>query len=139
MTRIERIPEYRIVVPGKAVSFRSPHARDYKKRVRRVARRVIPRAATDSKVEVRIDYFHESKRRFDMDNVAKCVIDALTGIAYEDDKQVRLQDAQAHSLTEVVYLEDGPVDLVKPLVEHNEYLFVRVRQPRVRGRRSRKK
>lgn len=30
-----------------------------------------------------------SKRRIDLDNCAKVALDALNGIAYEDDKQVR--------------------------------------------------
>lgn len=63
-----------------------------------------------------------------MDNVAKCVLDALNGIAYVDDRQVPRQSAHAHNLRERFTLSGGPVDLIKPLVAHAEYVFVRVRE-----------
>ncbi len=34
---------------------------------------------------------------------------------------------RAYDLTEPFWLSDGPVDLIKPLARHTEYLFVRVR------------
>jgi hypothetical protein len=62
-----------------------------------------------------------------MDNVAKCVLDALNGVAYIDDQLATLQSARAHDLRKRVQIADGPVDLVKPLRDHAEYLFVRIR------------
>lgn len=79
-------------------------------------------------MEVLLDYFHTVRRRVDMDNVAKCVIDALNRVAYADDRQVVHQYSRAHDLTKRLRLPGGPVDLVKPLAEHTEYLFVRVRE-----------
>jgi len=136
MTRITHAVERRFVVPGRAVSFRSPHSKAYKKRVRKIARPVFTRRLTRHQFDVFIDYFHASRRIFDMDNVAKCILDSLTGIAYLDDLQVRLQSSQAHDLNSQIVLEGGPVDLVKPLEKHSEYLFVRVRET---GRRRRKR
>ena len=127
MTRITRAIERRFVVPGRAVSFRSPHALRYKKLVRSVAHGTFPRTVSTRPFEVFLDYFHSAPRRVDMDNVAKCVLDALTGIAYVDDQQVQHQASQSHDLTRPLFLQGGPVDLVKPLAEHTEYLFVRVR------------
>ena len=127
MISILHCTEYRIVIPGRAVSFRSPHAKDYKNRVRKAAKKVLPESVTVQSVEVRIDCFHRTKRRFDMDNVAKCILDALNGLAYLDDRQVKLQSSVAHSLREPVHIRGGPVDLVKPLRHHDEYLFIRVR------------
>lgn len=127
MTRTTRAVEHRFVVPGKAVSFRSPHAPRYKKLVRSLARRTFPRTASAQPLEVCLDYFHRAPRRVDMDNVAKCVLDALNGIAYVDDQQVQHQASQSHDLTRPLLLQGGPVDLVKPLAEHTEYLFVIVR------------
>ncbi len=62
-----------------------------------------------------------------MDNVAKCVLDALIGLAYVDDQQVTEQLSQAHDLRRVIRIAGGPLDLVKPLVKYETYLFVRVR------------
>ena len=33
----------------------------------------------------------------------------------------------AHNLTDIVTITEEPVDLVKSLIQHDEYLFVRVR------------
>jgi hypothetical protein len=62
-----------------------------------------------------------------MDNIAKCVIDALNGIAYTDDQLARLQSARAHNIAKRVTIGGGPVDLVKPLRRYRDYLFVRIR------------
>ena len=129
MVQILNALEYRFVVPGRAISFRSPKANSYKAAVVRAAAPALPRVPKDMPVEVRLDYFHMSPRRFDMDNVAKCVIDALNGRAYNDDRLVRLQSSRAHDITKRVDIRGGPVDLVKPLREHRDYLFVRIRVP----------
>ncbi len=140
MTRVTHAVERRFVVPGRAVSFRSPSADAYKRQVRAIARRIFPGRPTSRPIDVFVDYFHATRRRVDMDNVAKCILDSLNGIAYVDDRQVRRQTAQSYDLRSSVILGAGPVDLVKPLLRHSEYLFVRVRDvPGVRrkGRRRR--
>ena len=127
MTRSEKVPEYRFIVPGKAESFRSRYASVYKKRIKTITQGLFPAPQQKIRFDVLIDYFHLQSRRFDMDNVAKCVLDALNGVAYADDQQVRRQVSEAHDLRRVVILPDGPIDLIKPLKEHDTYLFVRVR------------
>ncbi len=127
MTRIEHVPEYRFVIPGKAESFRSPSAMAYRERIREIAKALFPEPTPKTRVVVWLDYFHTKRRRFDMDNVAKCVLDALTGLAYVDDRQVTEQLSQAHDLRHVIRIPGGPLDLVKPLVKYETYLFVRVR------------
>jgi Holliday junction resolvase RusA-like endonuclease len=127
VVRIIGAREYRFVVPGSAVSFRSRNARAYKRKVRRAAAGSLPRTPVATPVELRLDYFHPLPRKCDMDNVAKCVLDALNGVAYIDDQLATLQSARAHDLRKRVQIADGPVDLVKPLRDHAEYLFVRIR------------
>jgi hypothetical protein len=78
-------------------------------------------------LEIRLDYFHTHERRLDMDNVSKCVLDGLNGIAYTDDRLAKVQTSRSHDLRTRVDLQGGPVDLVKPLRRYSEYLFVRVR------------
>lgn len=39
-------------------------------------------------LEVEIWFWMESRRRVDVDNLAKCVLDALNGILWDDDDQV---------------------------------------------------
>ncbi len=127
-TRVYRATEYRLVVPGRAVSFRSKHAKSYKDLVSRLAFSLFSAPASGEEMEVRIDYFHSSRRDMDMDNIAKCILDALNGIAYVDDQQVSLQSAAAHSLLSIVNLPQGPVDLVKPLAQFEEYTMIRIRK-----------
>ena len=127
MSYSHSITEYRVVVPGRAVSFRSRKARAYKDLVRNMAQSIFPVPLSERSVEVRIDYFHTTRRRVDMDNVAKCVMDALNGMAYLDDRQAKLQSSNAHYLQAPVRIYGGPIDLIKPLNEHEEYVFIRVR------------
>jgi Holliday junction resolvase RusA-like endonuclease len=124
---IVRAPEYRFVVGGEAISFRSPLAKAYKRTVRRAARGCVPTEPIGDPLEFRLDYFHSQRRRFDMDNVAKCVLDALNGVAYVDDRLARVQSATAHDLRRRFEIHGGPVDLVKPLHDYDDYLFVRIR------------
>ena len=126
MIRIVKAAEYRFVVPGKAVSFRSHRAEEYKRKVRESARGLF-KGPRKGSLDVRLDYFHTTGRRMDMDNISKCVLDSLTGLAYVDDQQVVLQSSVAHDLTTDVQIADGPVDLVKPLQFYSDYLFVRLR------------
>ncbi len=99
----------------------------YRERIREIAKALFPEPTPKTRVVVWLDYFHTKRRRFDMDNVAKCVLDALTGLAYVDDRQVTEQLSQAHDLRHVIRIPGGPLDLVKPLVKYETYLFVRVR------------
>jgi Holliday junction resolvase RusA-like endonuclease len=128
MRQLHKFSEYRIVLLGKAVSFRSPKAGVYKSLIQDAANRIFVKPIVGDIVEVRLDYFHLSRRRMDMDNIAKCVLDALNGIAYIDDRQVRLQSAEAYSLASVIRITQGVVDLIKPLAQHEEYLFIRIRE-----------
>ena len=119
------IPEFRLVVPGKPESFRTKRAVSYKKRVRQMAQNVFALPLL-GRVHVFLDYFHTRRRRMDMDNLSKCILDALTGVAYLDDRQVFLQSSVDHDLTSVTRIS-GCVDLVKPLADFEEYVFVRIR------------
>jgi Holliday junction resolvase RusA-like endonuclease len=128
MTKIFHNREYRVVVPGKAESFRMASAREYKEKVRKIASNVFTKVIPHKKVEMRINYFHPEERRMDMDNVAKCIMDALIGIAYKDDRQVSLQQSSSHFLKKTFRIDNEPVDIVKPLEQFNEYVIVRIRE-----------
>ena len=121
-------PEYRIIVPGKPESFRTRRSGEYKRKVQHAARQLFSHPLKGP-VRVIIDYFHVRKRRMDMDNVSKCILDALNGLAYADDRQVGLHKGTDHDLRQWVSLSDS-VDLIKPLAEHDEYVIVRIRKKR---------
>jgi Holliday junction resolvase RusA-like endonuclease len=132
--------EYRLLMPGRPVSFRSRHAGAYKQSIRGIAERVLPKDPPKGMVSVHIDYFHATKRRFDMDNVAKTIMDALSGIAYFDDVVVSKQGSRAYYLGDPVFLLGEPLDLVKPLQQYEEYTVVRlIYLPSTRPGRGRKR
>jgi Holliday junction resolvase RusA-like endonuclease len=127
MNRVIHNREYRFAVPGIAASFRTKSSKKYKLRIKKEAKKLFKRPLLNMNIEIRIDYFHIGKRKFDMDNVAKSVLDALNKIAYLDDKQASLQSAEAHYLGAFIRLHGGPVDIVKPMKYYPNYTFIRLR------------
>ncbi len=117
--------EYRLVIPGKPESFRSRHAKKFKLRIKEIAQTI--RTPIKDSVLVFIDYFHYDKRNMDVDNITKCVLDALNGIAYHDDKQVINQYSRSHRTNGYQAIDDLPVEAILPLMHYSEYLFIRIR------------
>jgi len=120
--------EYRIVIPGNAISFRVPASREYKNHVAKCAADVITAPITRGSVEVRITYFHSDEVKSDMDNISKCIMDALNGVAYDDDKRVRFQDSERYDLRHRLYIQHLPLDAIKALSEHKVFVFLRIRE-----------
>lgn len=68
-----------------------------------------------------VDIFFKDARRQDTDNVLKCLLDALTGVCYADDSQVKqilvTQYVDRHAprveLTLSEYVEQRPVPIVR--------------------------
>lgn len=65
--------------------FISKQGQDFKKAVAHVARGIKPFCGD---VALKIDFTPSDRRKRDIDNIAKCVLDSLKGIAYHDDSQV---------------------------------------------------
>jgi crossover junction endodeoxyribonuclease RusA len=64
----------------------APAARAYKKSVRlRLLGHIKP---TTGRVDLTVRLFPPDKRRRDIDNILKCLLDALQGSIYENDSQV---------------------------------------------------
>lgn len=67
----------------------SREAEAFKKVVAWEAKRAGVTCISDQPVEVKIYYYHEfPKRRLDVDNILKCAIDSLSGVAFDNDKRV---------------------------------------------------
>jgi hypothetical protein len=84
------IPEYevRLWIDGRPKSGQNKGSfREYTERIQAVARRGFPEPVR-TPVEVRI-LFGDWKFRPDVDNPEKKIVDALNGVAFVDDKQVR--------------------------------------------------
>jgi len=59
--------------------------RDFKKRVSEIAECSI----TDKPIIVMIKIYPPTKRKYDVDNMLKSLLDSLIGVAYEDDSQIQ--------------------------------------------------
>ena len=119
--------EYRLVIPGKPESFRSKKSKDFKTKISSIAKTVISKPI-ESGVEIYADYFYKRNRKMDMDNISKNILDALTGIAYKDDREVKSQKSRAHNLKKNLRITDLPLDSIKPLKKFDEYIFLRIRE-----------
>lgn len=80
-----------------------------------VAGYAIPKSATKSKRKLMLDGIMRPCKKPDADNVAKAVLDALNGMAYEDDSQViKLEVVK-------VYMEEPEVQVtLRELEARNE-------------------
>jgi hypothetical protein len=58
-------------------------------RIRTAAKNVVSTPLQSRRIEIAIWFYGSSKKRADVDNVAKLILDALKNIVYRDDGQVR--------------------------------------------------
>ena len=73
---------------GKNGQWYTPFStRIYEAKVVTMAKRAHVRSVIGP-VEVSLDVYFPDKRRRDLDNVLKAVMDALNGVAYQDDSQI---------------------------------------------------
>lgn len=88
----------------------------YRAAVKSAAAAVIPNPIETSDVEIEISYATRIRRsiRADVDNVVKPTLDALKGVAYVDDHQVRSVTASLFDLTQS-FVVDGRVELMGQL------------------------
>ena len=109
MTTVRRVPLISIWVPGKPKSLQSGSRARYVAAIRREAARQVPQPLRSRRIDVDILFSAKAgTARADVDNVAKPVLDALKGIVYKDDKQVRS--------TRVVFLPQDDVIHVRGLL-----------------------
>ena len=73
----------------KSQQSKQKFCRDYRDRIQVAAERTLPSPLSSSNIEVDIVFAERSTSRPDVNNIAKPILDALKGIAYGDDKQVR--------------------------------------------------
>jgi len=65
----------------------SPAGRAFRERVRRTLAH-LKKKPTKDKLRLRIRFYFKDKRRRDLDNYQKALIDALKGVVFEDDSQI---------------------------------------------------
>ncbi len=65
------------------------HLAEYARRIQQEASKVIRIPLKTYRIDIEIFFISSVSLRADVDNVAKPILDALKGVAYHDDKQVR--------------------------------------------------
>ena len=88
---VKREPLFRIWVPAypKSSQADKQNLGRYRETIRAAAREVITEPTKSRRLDVEIFFQADSLLRPDVDNIMKPILDALRGILYEDDSQVR--------------------------------------------------
>ncbi len=92
LARKSSAKKYSLVIPGRGYRPRARHAQDYKDKIRKIAQKRIPEPF-NGKVTMKIEYVYSNpKHLLDSDNLSKTICDALKGVAYGDDSQIRRKE-----------------------------------------------
>lgn len=103
--------------------------RRYKEAVaHQAAKNIVSPIDDKDNVKVEIDWFTEGfANKPDTDNIAKPIIDALKGIAFTDDRQVKSHIVRKHDTLGVIHFQREPLSIVEPLLNgNNDYVFIRI-------------
>jgi crossover junction endodeoxyribonuclease RusA len=86
----DRSPEFRIWVNGTPQTYRKnkKSLSRYIENIQNAVREIVPFPIKSGRIDIEI-WFNSEHLRPDVDNIIKPILDALIGIVYEDDKQVR--------------------------------------------------
>lgn len=116
-------PVFRLWIPGRPQSFqKSGKLSNYRDRIRQIAAEAIPRPTTSKRIDIELWFSAAHIDRADVDNILKPVLDALIGVAYGDDRQVRSVRAVAIDPNDVVTLGPGEAGILERLGTGEEFL-----------------
>ncbi|MFA5138905.1 MAG: RusA family crossover junction endodeoxyribonuclease [Elusimicrobiota bacterium] len=117
MKRQERRPDYDFFVFDKGSDAGASLARRYRNAVARAARRAIPAPLESGDLTIEIIYSTRADTpQADMDDIIRPTLDALRGVAFRDDSQVR-------SVTATVFDKDQNATLSKRTEHIGPFLF----------------
>lgn len=126
--RQQRKPAFRIWIPRvpRSAGKKRSASSNYVALIRKAASRVVPCPTKSTRLDVEIFFYSELSLRADVDNVIKPILDALIGIVYEDDRQVRSVRATALPKDDAFRLKGwGRMEVLKRLMkdEPREFLI----------------
>lgn len=88
------------------------------------ARATVPRPTSSRRLDVEVWFCSDNVSRADVDNVLKPVLDALCGVVYQDDRQVRSVRAVAVPTDDAISINGAvPLDVVNRLFAGREFLI----------------
>ena len=130
----DRVPlpanEFSIWIPGAPRSLQARLLRGYIDRVRTAARAVFPSPLLADNIES-VLLFVDRGSRPDVDNVLKPALDALKGIVYLDDRQVRSVRCEAMPNDDSLRVVNGTPHPTFATLLDGAHFLIRVRVPSV--------
>lgn len=125
--------QIQMCVPGTPVSFRA--RRDqvlaWRQKVEEVARQHVSEPFDEDDLVVRITHFYRCPPRCDADNMSKPICDALSRIAYFDDRQIVECTCRRIPLGRAFRLGGMPPELAVALCGGDEFVYIQVEQVRL--------
>jgi crossover junction endodeoxyribonuclease RusA len=124
VTFIKHDPRYRIWVPGAPRSAQGGSRTRYVEGIRAAAREVVRTVLRTGRIDLEVWFVSDSGVRPDVDNVLKPIMDALKGVVYEDDRQVRSVRVVALPSDDAYGIAGStPVDVLARLGADDEFLI----------------
>lgn len=117
------------VVPGPPVSNQSPGPNLNTRRatVKAEARKRWTNSVLSSNLKVILINFHVgNKPSVDIDNMSKPIFDAMQGIVYEDDRQIRQAEISHVPINVPLVFVDASMIVVMAVQAGNQFVYVRI-------------
>ena len=124
MTTLRRYPDYSFWITGVPKSLSAKKTVDYRGRIRAAAAAEVTRPLQSPRIDIDIIFAAKnSNLRADVDNVAKPILDALKGVVYEDDRQVRSIKVVALPLDDPHRIQRATPTVADRLYKAGEFLM----------------
>lgn len=117
-----------IIVKGTPKSIQAHSLASWKAEVVAAARQVFSSPLTAENITVRIAVYYNKLPTFDTDNISKPIVDALQGIAYDDDSQVMERRAIKKTLDGSYRIKGVDPKLVVAMAEGVDFVCIEVRE-----------
>jgi len=120
-------PRFRIWVKGKPMSWRKKRKslERYSTLIAEAAKLVVPRPTKSRRLDIELWFCASNLARADVDNIVKPVLDALAGVVYIDDSQVRSLKVVALPEDDVVGISGwSRANVFKRLIKANPKEFL---------------
>jgi crossover junction endodeoxyribonuclease RusA len=125
---------FEIVVVGTPISHQShnkPKLREWQESVREAARKALPENTTPVKTKclvIVVYFFGQTPALLDNDNLLKPIQDALSGLVYEDDRQVTDTVIRRTYIGGLFRIPGRSRSLVEAIEQGEEFVYVRVEE-----------
>lgn len=126
----DKKPLYKIWVPGKPLNYRNGSSNikaAYRQRIQQEAKKVVSTPWNSKRLDVEIWFASKCPGRPDVDNITKPILDALEGVVYINDKQIRSVKVGCISTDEAFEADkDYAADFFRMLDDKKDEFVIRI-------------